>query len=80
MEAAGCGHVEVLRLLLAGGAAVDAVGTAATAYGWTAFHFACDTNQAECALALAMAGCDIEIKSLPARAGSRDSGSKTGRE
>jgi ankyrin repeat protein len=43
MVAAANGHLELLRLLLAWGAAVDA---ADPATGWTAFHMACYHNQA----------------------------------
>jgi ankyrin repeat protein len=59
MEAAACGHLEVLRLLLARGAAVDAV---SLGDGWTAFHFACFQNRAECVEALARVGCDVGLK------------------
>jgi ankyrin repeat protein len=59
MVAAGPGQLEVLRLLLARGAAVDAVDPAD---GWTAFHAACHCNYAECAEALARAGCDVGLK------------------
>jgi ankyrin repeat protein len=61
-------QLEVMRLLLAWGAALDA---AASADGITAFHDACFNNQAECAEALAWAGCDVGLK---------DSTGKTGRE
>jgi ankyrin repeat protein len=54
----GC-HLEVVRLLLGRAAALDA---AHPATHWTAFHFACSENQAECAEALARAGCDVGIK------------------
>jgi ankyrin repeat protein len=60
MAAAKQGQLEVLRLLMARGAAVDAV---EPTEGWTAFHLACYHNQAECAEALARAGCDVGIKS-----------------
>jgi ankyrin repeat protein len=68
MMAAGDGYLEVLRLLLARGAAMDA---APPNVGCTAFHFACFGNQAECAEALARAGCDVGLK---------DKYGKTGRE
>jgi ankyrin repeat protein len=68
MMAAGAGYLEVLRLLLARGAAVDA---AHPASGWTAFHAACFENQADCAEALARAGCNVGLK---------DGQGKTGRE
>ena len=68
MYAAGEGHLEVLRLLLGRGTAVDAVDPRS---GATAFHSACIHNQAECAEALARAGCDVGIK---------DNDGKTGRE
>ena len=58
MAAAGGGHPEVLRLLLARGAAVDA---ADSNTGGTAFHCACCYNQAGCAEALARAGCDVGL-------------------
>jgi hypothetical protein len=53
------GQLEVLRLLLERGAAVDAVKPAT---GGTAFHSACDSNQPECVEALVRAGCDVGIK------------------
>jgi ankyrin repeat protein len=68
MTAAGCGQLEVLRLLLGRGATVDAVDPA---YGGTAFHCACIQNQPECAEELARAGCDVGIK---------DKNGQTGRE
>jgi ankyrin repeat protein len=68
MIAAEQGQLEVLRLLLARGAAMDA---AEPSRGYTAFHYACYTGQAECAEALVRAGCDVGIKG--------DCG-KTGRE
>ena len=46
MVAAMGGHLEVLRLLLARGAAVDA---ADKGIRFTAFHYACFRNHAECA-------------------------------
>jgi ankyrin repeat protein len=55
------GHLEVLRLLLGRGAAVDAVHPET---GRTAFHCACDHNHAECAEALAQAGCDVGVKDI----------------
>jgi hypothetical protein len=57
--AAAHGQLEVLRLLLVRGAAVDAV---EPVYGWTAFHNACVQNEAECVEELARAGCDVGIK------------------
>jgi ankyrin repeat protein len=68
MNAAGDGHLKALRLLLGRGAAVDAVHPVS---GWTAFHDACCYNHAECAEALARAGCDVGLK---------DVNGKTGRE
>jgi hypothetical protein len=68
MAAALNGQLEVLRLLLGRGAAVDAVDPT---YGTTAFHAACDRNQAKCAEALARAGCDVGLK---------DKSGQTGRE
>jgi ankyrin repeat protein len=59
MHAARNGQPEVLRLLLARGAAVEAKDPGT---GGTAFHTACNHNQAECAEALARSGCDIGIK------------------
>jgi serine/threonine-protein phosphatase 6 regulatory ankyrin repeat subunit B len=59
MLAAGDGHPEVLRLLLQRGAVVDAVDPDR---GCTAFHGACGNNQADCAEALARAGCDVRLK------------------
>jgi hypothetical protein len=66
MSAAANGYLEVLRLLLAWGAAVDAVDPRD---GWTAFHTACVSNQAECAEALARAGCDVGIKTNNGKTG-----------
>jgi ankyrin repeat protein len=37
--------------------------------GFTAFHFACFHNQAECAEELAQAGCDIHLKTKSGLAG-----------
>ena len=68
MAAAVQGQPEVLRLLLARGAAMDA---AEPRTGCTAFHFACATNQPDCAEVLARAGCDVGLK---------NSVGKTGRE
>jgi ankyrin repeat protein len=59
MGAAVRNQLEVLRLLLARGVAVDAVDLA---YGTTAFHIACGNNHAECAEALVRAGCDVGLK------------------
>jgi ankyrin repeat protein len=59
MCAARTGQLEVLRLLLGWGAAVDAV---EPTEGWTAFHAACVRNHADCAEALARAGCDVGLK------------------
>ena len=59
MMAAVTGQLDVLRLLLARGVAVDAV---EPTYGVTAFHLACGNNQPECAEALARAGCDVGLK------------------
>jgi hypothetical protein len=78
MLAAGEGQLEVLRLLLARGAAVDAVHpdngcTAfhAACYGDSKFHIAGCSNHAECAEALARAGCDVSLK---------DNNGKTGQQ
>ena len=68
MVAAQSGHLEVLRLLLGRGAAVDAVGPDP---GCTAFHTACGRNHPDCVEALVRAGCDVAIK---------DSSGLTGRE
>jgi ankyrin repeat protein len=73
MTAAGNGRPEVLRLLLARGAAVDAVHPDSNA---TAFHYACDRNQPECAEALARAGCDVGIKSKGGSTGGQLAGRK----
>ena len=70
MGAAACGHLEALRLLFARGAALDlrwcairgADGATAFGDGATAFHLACEADQADCAEALARAGCDVGIK------------------
>jgi ankyrin repeat protein len=66
MLAAGHGWLEVLRVLLGRGAAVDAVEPTT---GGTAFHIACENNQAECAEALAHAGCDIGAKDIDGMTG-----------
>jgi hypothetical protein len=52
------GQLEVLRLLLARGAAVDAKQPES---GCTVFHYACFHNQPECAAVLARAGCNVGI-------------------
>jgi ankyrin repeat protein len=59
MLAADNGQLEVLRLLLARGAAVDA---AHPRYGGTAFHAACYNNHPECAEELARVGCNVSMK------------------
>jgi ankyrin repeat protein len=59
MAAAQNGHLEVLRLLLARGAAMD---TVESHHGFTAFHAACCDNQPKCAEALVRAGCDVGLK------------------
>jgi ankyrin repeat protein len=66
MFAAATGHLQMLRLLLARGAPVDTVRPAG---GSTAFHHACYNNQAECAEALARAGCDVGLKATDGRPG-----------
>jgi ankyrin repeat protein len=66
MWAAQKGHLEVLWLLLARGAAVDAV---RAANGWTAFHYACLFNHADCAETLVRAGYDVGIKSINGQTG-----------
>jgi ankyrin repeat protein len=66
MMAAGEGHLGVLCLLLARGAALDAV---EPVDGWTAFHYACYDNHAECADVLARAGCVVGIKDINGRTG-----------
>jgi ankyrin repeat protein len=74
MGAALNGHLAVLRLLLARGAALDTMTATHLGYlsgGRTAFHYACQTNQPECAEALARAGCDVGIK---------DTNGETGRQ
>jgi ankyrin repeat protein len=53
------GQLEVLRLLLARGVAVDA---AHLDCGGKAFHLACFHNHAGCAEAVARAGCDVGAK------------------
>jgi ankyrin repeat protein len=68
MGAAQNGQLELLRLLLARGAAVDAAGPDT---GCTAFHIACYRNQAECAEALARAGCDVGLKERQGQMGQR---------
>jgi ankyrin repeat protein len=60
LRAARKGQLEVLRLLVARAAALDA---ADPATGYTAFHHACRQNQAVCAEELARAGCDDGLKS-----------------
>jgi ankyrin repeat protein len=59
MVAAGTGQLEVLWVLLARGAAVDAVDLV---NGTTAFHIACMNNQADCAEELVKVGCDVGLK------------------
>ena len=58
------GQLELLRLLLGRGAAIDAVRD-----GHTAFHLACMNGQPECAEALARAGCDVRLKTKGGRTG-----------
>jgi hypothetical protein len=66
MAAAGGGRLEMVRLLLERGAAVDAVDPD---HGSTAFHQACYTNQADCMEELARAGCNIDLKEQYGRTG-----------
>jgi ankyrin repeat protein len=66
MATAEDGHLEVLRLLLGRGAAVDAMDPRS---GCTAFHYACDRNQAECAEELVQAGCDVGLKNIVGQTG-----------
>jgi ankyrin repeat protein len=66
MVAARTGYLEVLRLLLARGAAVDAV---EPCDGATAFHYACHDNQAECAEALVQAGCEVGLMTKRGKTG-----------
>jgi ankyrin repeat protein len=66
MVAAQSGHLEVLRLLLGRGAALDAAHPATVC---TAFHIACFGNHAECAEALARAGCDVGLKTMEGSTG-----------
>ena len=61
MAAAEQGQREVLRLLLGHGVVVDA---AELDHGWTAFHFACFEDHADCTEALARAGCDVGLKDV----------------
>ena len=68
MVAAVGGHAEVLRLLLARGAAVDAVFPET---GNTAFHSACFNNRPDSVEALVHAGCDVGIT---------NTGGETGRQ
>jgi ankyrin repeat protein len=60
LQAAGNCQLEMLQLLLARGATVDAVDPIG---GCTAFHFACYLNQPDCVEALVRAGCDVGFKS-----------------
>jgi hypothetical protein len=76
MCAARMGRLEVLWLLLGQGAAMNVARSivtmgATSGDGFTAFHLACFHNQAECAEALARAGCGVGIK---------DNWGNTGRE
>eukprot|EP01046_Picozoa_sp_COSAG06_P024043 COSAG06_NODE_1939_length_8024_cov_83.073186_6_plen_990_part_00 len=60
MHAAGGGCLSILRTLLDRKAtAIDAVGIAR---GWTAFHCACITGNAECAVELARRGCNMGLR------------------
>jgi ankyrin repeat protein len=59
MYAAGTGQLEVLRMLLARGADLDA---ARQDTDGTAFYIACLNNQPKCAEALVRAGCDVGLK------------------
>jgi ankyrin repeat protein len=64
--AAGRGHLDVVLLLLARGAAIDAQHPKS---GNTAFYLACFSNQPECAVALARAGCAVMITGQFCRTG-----------
>jgi hypothetical protein len=60
MHAAGGGCLSILRTLLDRKAtAIDAVGTV---HGYTAFHCACVTGNAECAVELARRGCNMDLR------------------
>ena len=59
MEAAACGHLPIMRTLLdRKDIAIDAVHTET---GFTAFHYACVQDQADCAMQLARCGCDMTL-------------------
>jgi ankyrin repeat protein len=66
MHAADVGQLDVLRLLLADRAVLDAVHPSDDS---TAFHCACVNNHVACAEALARAGCDVDIKDPRGRTG-----------
>ena len=68
MQAATNGQPELLRLLLARGAAVNAVSVEPNG-GFTAFHIACYNNQPDCVEALVRAGCDVGINDKSGRTG-----------
>ena len=61
------GQLDVLRLLLGRGAAVD--DAVELGNGFTAFHSACFENQADCAEALARAGCDVGLETTHGKTG-----------
>ena len=67
MIASRRGRAEVLGLLLAKGVALDTV----RSRGGAAFHYACISNQCDCAEALVRAGCDVTVE---------DSNGKTGQQ
>ena len=66
MAAAAAGQLEAVRLLLARGAAVDAVRPVS---GYAALHVACRKNHSECVEALARAGCDVGLKGFDGETG-----------
>jgi ankyrin repeat protein len=61
MVAARKDHPAVLTWLLGEGGVARML-EARDEYGYTAFHWACDVGQLECAQALAAAGCDVDAQ------------------
>jgi hypothetical protein len=66
MMAAAYGHLPILRTLLDHEAIIDAVFPES---GSTAFHWACSTGQADCAVELARRGCDTTVQNKDGNTG-----------
>ena len=66
MAAARSGKVEMLRQMIAYGAALD---LPSSSNGWTAFHIACEGGEGEMVAILVTAGCNTSLKDVLGRTG-----------